>query len=79
MPHSLLSLSIMIVIDVPKMLMMIRTPQLKKEVAVTDRMCPCVARWSIIANGVNIHVSVVICAVPQATSVFHTHTASFPL
>ena len=24
--------------------------ELKKEVAVNDRMCPCAARWSVIAN-----------------------------
>ena len=24
-------------------------PELKKEIAVNDRMCPCAARWSVIA------------------------------
>ena len=61
--------------------------ELKKEIAVNDRMCPCVARrsmiaicpcvarWSMIAIETDLYASVVIRAVPQATFVFHSHTA----
>ena len=57
---------------------------MEKEIAVTDRMHPCAARWSMIAIGMDLlpvwlYASVVICAVPQAVVVFHTHTASLPV
>ena len=28
---------------------------MEKEIAITDRMCPCAARWSMIAIGMGMH------------------------